>query len=132
VTLVVDASFAVAAFSDSGETGAWARQLIAGEDVAAPQLVLVEAANMLRGAVRVRQLSEDSASLAYADLLTLRVELFGYYPLARRIWELRGNVTAYDAWYVALAEALDSPLATLDARLARAPGPQCQFLLFED
>jgi predicted nucleic acid-binding protein len=87
---------------------------------------------MLRGAVRVRQLSEDSASLAYADLLTLRVELFGYYPLARRIWELRGNVTAYDAWYVALAEALDSPLATLDARLARAPGPQCQFLLFED
>lgn len=50
-------------------------------------------------------------------------------PLADRIWELRSNVTAYDAWYVALAETLDLSLATLDLRLAQAPGTRCAFLL---
>jgi len=45
-----------------------------------------------------------------------------------RVWQLRANVTPYDAWYVALAEALDVPLATLDLRLATAPGPRCRFL----
>jgi predicted nucleic acid-binding protein len=58
----------------------------------------------------------------------LRVDLFPYEVVAARVWELRHNMTAYDAWYVALAEALDSPLATLDARLARAAGPRCRFV----
>ena len=61
-------------------------------------------------------------------LLELGVSLFPYAPLAQRIWELRGNVTAYDAWYVALAEALDCELATVDRRLSRAPGCRCPFL----
>ena len=55
-------------------------------------------------------ISQDSASLAHADLLALPVELFPYEPVAIRVWDLRGNVTAYDAWYVALAEALGVPL----------------------
>lgn len=67
-------------------------------------------------------------SLAHEDLLALPVELFGHAPLARRAWELRSAVTAYDACYVALAEALEAPLATLDQRLARAPGLRCQLI----
>ena len=50
-------------------------------------------------------------------------------PFAERIWELRANVTSYDAWYVAVAEAAGLPLATLDSRLARANGPNCKFIL---
>jgi predicted nucleic acid-binding protein len=57
------------------------------------------------------------------------VELFPYTPFASRIWDLRENATCYDVRYVAVAEALDAPLATLDGRLAKAPGPRCQFLL---
>jgi predicted nucleic acid-binding protein len=49
-------------------------------------------------------------------------------PFAERIWELRHAITSYDAWYVAIAEALRLPLATLDKRLARARGPKCEFL----
>lgn len=55
------------------------------------------------------------------------MELFPYAPFASRVWELREDVTCYDAWYVAIAEALSAPLATLDARLANAPGPRCRF-----
>ncbi len=54
---------------------------------------------------------------------------FAFEPLASRVWALHPTVTAYDAAYVALAEELDAPLATLDRRLARASGPTCEFLL---
>jgi predicted nucleic acid-binding protein len=69
------------------------------------------------------------AALAHEDLLSLPIELFPYHPCAARVWELRPNVTVYDAWYVALAERLDAALATLDRRLQRASGPRCEFLL---
>ena len=87
----------------------------------------VEAANILRRAAAARDISADAASLAYADLLDLRVELLPYAPFAARTWELRDNVTCYDAWYVALAESLGSKVATLDPRLARAARPRCGF-----
>ena len=96
--------------------------------LAAPHLMPVEAANILRRAALAGDVSDDIASLAHADLLAVGVELFPYDLLAERIWELRGAVTAYDGWYVALAESLDAPLATLDGRLTRAPGPRCSFL----
>ena len=75
------------------------------------------------------ELSPDAATLAHVELQTLPVDLFPYGPVASRVWELRGNLTAYDASYVALAELLDAELATLDGRLARAPGPECRFFL---
>ena len=125
--LVIDASFAVAALIDSGNDGAWALKLLASGPLAAPHLMHAEAANILRRAALSGQISADAAALAHADLLALRIELFPYSPFAPRIWELRGNLTAYDAWYVAVAEALDARLATLDARLARANGPRCGF-----
>jgi predicted nucleic acid-binding protein len=62
-------------------------------------------------------------------LLDLRVELFPYEPFASRVWELRHSVVPYDGWYVALAEALDARLVTLDTRLTRAAGPRCVFEL---
>jgi predicted nucleic acid-binding protein len=128
VTLVVDASAVVAALTDGGADGTWARALLVSDDLAAPQLMPVEAANVLRRAVLAGDISSDAASLAHADLLSLRTALFAYRPLADRVWELRDGVTAYDAWYVALAESLDAPLVTLDRGLARAPGPRCLFV----
>ena len=73
--------------------------------------------------------SDDTAALAHADLLALRVELFPYEPFGKRVWDLRTNVTAYDGWYVALAEMLGARLATLDSRLTRAKGPRCAFTI---
>lgn len=128
MTLVVDASVVVAALTDSGPDGTWADQLLGTDDLAAPHLMPVEAANILRRAALAGQISADTASLAHSDLVAMRVELFPYEPFAARVWVLRENLTAYDAWYVAVAEHLDSNLATLDMRLAQAPGPRCDFL----
>lgn len=128
MTAVVDASVVVAALVDDGPVGRWAEELAASTPLAAPHLMPVEAANILRRAALAGDVSDDIACLAHADLLALAVELFPYELLAERVWELRGSVTAYDGWYVALAESLKAPLATLDARLARAPGPRCRFI----
>jgi predicted nucleic acid-binding protein len=129
VTLVVDAALVVAGLVDDGPDGRWAESMLGSGDLAAPHLMPVEVANILRRAALAREISVDVASLAHRDLLGLRVELFPYEPFALRVWELRSNATAYDAWYVALAEALSAPLATLDRRLARSPGVLCAFLL---
>jgi predicted nucleic acid-binding protein len=128
VTLVVDASFIVAALTDAGPDGRWAEELVAAEQLAAPHLVMVEATNILRRTVLAGELSVTDAGMAHLDLVRLRVELFTYAPFAARVWELRENVIAYDAWYVAVAEWLGAPLATLDRRLTAAPGPMCTWL----
>lgn len=131
MTLVIDASMVVAALVDSGADGRWAETMLVSDSLAAPHLLTAEAANILRRSALAGAISAEQASLAHADLLDLRVELFPYAPFASRVWELRGNVTCYDAWYVAVAEALSAPLATLDARLAKAPGPRCRFMVSE-
>ena len=127
MTLVADASVVVAALVDSGPVGAWAERMLEGDDVAAPHLMPAEVANLLRRAALAGKVSADTAALAHADLVALPVELFPYAPCAGRVWELRATVTAYDAWYVALAETLEAKLATLDVRLSRATGPRCRF-----
>jgi predicted nucleic acid-binding protein len=127
MTLVVDSGLVVAALVDSGPVGTWADHLLATDDLAAPHLMPVEAANVLRRAAMAGEISADTAALAHADLLSLRVELFAYEPFATRVWELRENVTTYDSWYVALAESLSARLATLDLRLTKAAGPRCAF-----
>jgi predicted nucleic acid-binding protein len=129
VTVVVDASVVVAALVDNGAEGRWAEEVLASDDLAAPYLLPVETANILRRLALHGEISEDAAALAHADLLDLRVALFPYVLDGWRAWDLRHNITTYDAWYVALAESLDVELATLDARLAQAPGPRCRFRL---
>ena len=127
MTLVVDSGLVAAALVDSGPVGTWADHLLGTDHLAAPHLMPVEVANVLRRAAMAGEISADTASLAYADLLRLIVELFAYEPFATRVWELRGNVTAYDGWYVALAESLDATLATVDIRVTKAAGPRCAF-----
>jgi predicted nucleic acid-binding protein len=127
VTTVVDASVVVAALVDTGRSGSWAEALLVSDSLAAPHLMPVEVANILRRAVAAGEVSADVGALAHADLLALRVEYLPYEPFAERVWEMRENVTAYDAWYVAVAESLGATLATLDARLSRATGPRCAF-----
>lgn len=128
MTLVVDASLVVTALVDGGPAGRWADGVLEHDVLAAPHLIVVEAANVLRRACLAGDIAADTASLAHGDLTDLRLRLFAYAPFAERVWELRTTITAYDAWYVAVAEELDAPLATLDARLARAPGPRCRFM----
>lgn len=127
--IVLDASVLVAALVDAGPLGRWAEDLIVQEPVAAPSHLLVETAAVLRRAVRAGAVDAVVADLAHRHLLGLPVELFPYAVVAGRIWELRANITPYDAAYVALAELLGSPLATLDRRLSRAPGTRCAFQL---
>lgn len=128
MTLVVDASVVVAALVDSGPVGQWAETQLGSSHLAAPHLLPVEAANVLRRAELAGDITADVAALAYADLMVLRTDLYPYEPFAERVWALRETVTAYDAWYVALAESLDVVLVTLDTRLSTAPGPTCGFL----
>ncbi len=127
MTIVVDSSVVVAALIDTGLTGQWAESVLVSDALAAPHLMLVEVANILRRSTVAGEVSSDVASLAHAELVARRIELFPYAPLASRVWELRSNVTAYDGWYVALAEALSAPLITLDHKLTRAPGLRCEF-----
>lgn len=127
MTVVVDAALVAAALIDDGPVGTWADGVVSRGDLAAPHLMPVEVANILRRTVLAGDLSVELATLAHNDLLALRVHLYPYEPFAQRVWELRENVTAYDAWYVSLAERLDGNLATLDRRLARASGPRCGF-----
>lgn len=129
MTLVVDASVVVAALVDGGELGQWAERVLLSDHLAAPHLLPVEVANILRRSAQGGELSQDSASLAHSDLQDLRIDLFPYAAVASRAWELRENLTLYDAWYVALAEVLGVELATLDRRLTRAPGPRCRFVV---
>lgn len=129
MSAVVDASVLVAALVDSGQHGEWAEGVIAAGSLHAPDLARVEAANVLRRLERAKQITTAEANAAYEDLMQLNLELFSFDPFAERVWELRHNITTYDAWYVAVAEALKLPLATLDERLHKAKGPACDFLL---
>jgi len=126
---VVDSSVVVAALIDAGPVGSWAEALLASGPLAAPHLMPVEVANVLRRAAMAGEISGDLAALAHEDLLSLRLELFPYSLWATRVWELRSHITAYDASYVALAETLGARLATLNARLTRATGPRCEFAI---
>ena len=125
--IVVDASAVVAALVDGGPEGEWAAEVLSGSELAAPHLMPVEVANILRRAALAKDVTDDAAAQAYHDLLDLNVRLYPFEPFAARIWQLRQTVTAYDAWYVALAEAIGGELVTLDERLARAPGVTCAF-----
>lgn len=119
----------VAALVDSGPIGIWAEQVLSRGSLHAPELARVEATNILRRLELAKQLTTAEANAAHEDLMQLDMELFTFDPFADRIWELRHTVTSYDAWYVAVAEALRLPLATLDGRLSRAKGIACKFLM---
>jgi len=128
--LVVDASVLVVALADDGPDGDQARARLRGEQLAAPELLDVEVASVLRRQVRLGAAQPRRAELALADLAAAPVARAPHQRLLGRCWELRDNLTIYDATYVALAEALGVALLTGDVRLANAIGPLCHIEVF--
>lgn len=125
-TVVCDASAVVALLIDGGPDGRWATTSLSTAALAAPGLLGFEAANIIRRQELAGLVSSDQAAQAHADLLDLAIEEWPYELLAARAWELRLNLSCYDASYVALAELLGATLVTLDRRISRAPGVQCE------
>jgi predicted nucleic acid-binding protein len=123
--LVVDASVLATALADDGTDGDIARGRLRGQELAAPELLDLEVVSVLRRQLSVGKLDARRAGLALDDLLELPIRRVSHRALLRRCWQLRDNLSVYDAAYVALAEALDTLLLTADARLAKAPGVGC-------
>lgn len=123
--LVTDASALVRAIADDGPGGEQARARLHGEQLHAPELVDLEVMSALRRLLAAGRLDARRAALALEGLADLPLARASHRRLLPRVWELRDNVTPYDAAYVALAEALDAELLTADVRLASAPGLRC-------
>ena len=127
--LVADASVIAPAVADGGDDGDRCREAIRNQAIAAPDLLRIEVLSVLRRQAASGTLTRRQADDAVSDLLALPITVYPTAALLRRGWALRGNVTAYDACYVALAETLGVALLTADAKLANAPGTRCQFTL---
>ena len=127
--IVVDASIIASALGDDGPDGERARKRLAGERLAAPELIDLEVASVWRRAARAGRLEGKRARQALADLAALPLERAPHRPLMSRVWDLRENFTPYDAAYVALAEILEAALVTADQHLARAPAADCEIEL---
>jgi predicted nucleic acid-binding protein len=123
--LVVDASVLATALADDGIDGDTAREYLRTQELAAPELIDLEVASVLRRQIAVARVDLRRARLALEDLVDLPMLRAPHRPLLRRCWELRDNLSVYDAVYVALAEALGTSLLTGDVRLAKAPGIKC-------
>ena len=105
-------------------------RLSGGDGLEAPHLIDVELLHALRRLVRRGELSEERAADARTDLAEFALTRYPHQPLTDRIWELRDNLSAYDAAFVALAESLDAPLITCDAGLAAASGSRATVELY--
>ena len=123
--IVVDASVVVAALADDGADGDRARARLRGEHLAAPHLLDAEVVAAWRRIHSAGGLDDRRVRLAMSDLLAIRLRRAPHGPLLARCWELRHNLTVYDALYVALAERLGTVLVTADRRLATAPNLGC-------
>lgn len=121
--IVVDASAVVSLLLQLEEADAVMARMLSGRDrPQAPHLLDLEVAQVVRRYWRAGDITAARGEQAIRDLADLPLERHSHEPLLGRIWQLRNNVTAYDAAYIALAEALDAPLLTLDSALTRVPG----------
>ena len=124
--IVVDASVIAEALLTDDEDGDRLRERLRGERLVAPELIDVEVVSTLRRAARAGRLDARRSTQALADLASLPLQRVPHLPLLGRVWELRDNLSAYDACYVALAEVLDTVFLTADGRVKRAPGIRCE------
>lgn len=127
MTTVVDSSVVVEALVGTGPVAAWAEGELARGPLVAPHSMPAEVHSVVRRLTLAGVLDERFATVVLDHLDAMTVDLASFAPFSARVWALRSTVTSYDAWYVALAEALGADLSTLDRRLATAPGPTCDF-----
>ncbi len=123
--IVADASAILVALVDDGPFGEQAWRRLRGQTLAAPHLVDLEVTSVIRGMQPGGRLSDSRALGGLDDLADLALVRAEHRLFLHRCWELRDNLTVYDACYVALAELLQTTLVTADARLAHAPGLRC-------
>ena len=130
---VLDASVVTNAMAVSGAVGDVARRLVGRErKLHVPAMFIAEVASGLRGMVHRGLLEAGDARAAAMRAASVRSRLYPFEPFLERAWDLRDNVTTYDAWYIALAESLDASLVTADDRLRHAAGPRCPVLTPEE
>lgn len=129
--IVVDATVLAVALADDAADGDQARARLRDEVLLAPELVDLEVTSVWRRLEAVGHLDARRGSLAVADLAAIPLRRVPHRALLPRCWELRANLTVYDAAYVAVAELTGALLLTADGRLARAPGPTCAIELLE-
>jgi predicted nucleic acid-binding protein len=128
--LVVDTSAVLAALTASEPPPGLFELLAEDGDLHAPHLIDTELVHALRRMTMGGQLSDDRAADARTDFADFALTRYPHHPLSDRVWQLRHNLTAYDATFVALAETLDTTLVTCDARLATAPNHRAEVQLF--
>jgi predicted nucleic acid-binding protein len=128
--LVVDTSAVLASLAARDPPPGLVERLAEDGDLHGPHLIDTEVLHALRRMTIAGTLSNDRAADARNDFAELALVRYPHQPLSDRVWALRHNVTAYDATFVALAEALGVPLVTCDARLASAPGHRAQVDVF--
>lgn len=120
---VVDASAVLEVLLQTRAANSISRRLLSAREIlCAPHLLDVEVAQVLRRYSAIGELTAERGFEAFEDLADFPLTRYPHQPFLKRIWELRNNVTAYDAAYLALAEALAAPLITCDRRLAASPG----------
>jgi predicted nucleic acid-binding protein len=130
--LVVDSSAVLEALAARDPAPELVERLAADGDLHAPHLIDTAILHALRRLLRRGQISAERAHDARTDFAELTLVRYPHEPLNDRVWELRENLTAYDATFVALAEALDVPLVTCDARLAAAPGSSARIEVYDN
>ena len=123
--IVVDASVLANVVGDDGIDGDRAREVVGGQELSVPDSVDVEVVAVLRRRWLAKTMTARRFAAAVDDLGAIPADRYPVLPFMPRAYELRANVSAYDAAYVALAEQLDCALVTADRRLASAPGPRC-------
>lgn len=128
--LVVDTSAVLAALIGRPSIPGLEMRLTSDQDLHSPHLIDIELLHALRRLVSAGSVTEDRAADARGDFKDLAIVRYPHPPLANRIWQLRHNLTAYDASFVALSEALGAPLITCDAKLAGSPGHEATIELF--
>jgi len=127
--IVLDASVLVTLVAQDDDKARSARAQLSQERLFAPEFVDLEVTSVVRRARRSGRIGPERALQALVDLAWLPLSRISHTPFLGRIWDLRENLTPYDAAYVALAETLRAPLHTADARLARAPGVLCEVVV---